>query len=507
MDKNVFFETYAPLAIEQQQKFGIPASVTLAQMALESGYGKGRAIREGNNAFCVKGEYNGHYILISDDKPNEKFKVYPSLRASFEDHSRVLMGKNYAHCRGLDSSDYLGWCYGLQSGASTGARYATDPRYSNRLIGIIESNDLAKYDKICLSSVKRANVREAKERSRGRYAMPLGGDSLVITSDIGHRNTGIEGASTNHNGIDLRANHAVIYATEPGKVIAVDNVGNSKSGKYVMVQHERDGHKYTVSYCHLSQVDLKVGDSVNGGDKLGVSGNSSYRDFAGKTPLAPHLHLTVRKDGSYYDPKKYLAEVAVLGGIDIAVKKKNESENVLLAYKDSYRNSTEYRNHREQSITASDRLDVAQNEQKQDSSKDDLQEQMDFNDQQRANMEKANCLAALTGSGDSKDWFSWLIENKDDISDGGDLVACLAGQMMMGAITLAMAAFGMGVASSDGEQAGDDLGLDMTVSEDVDASVYRDRSSVVSNARSQAGLAFDASYPERQLTQSQGLRM
>lgn len=94
-ERQAFFERYAPLAMEQQQKYGIPASVTLSQMALESGFGGSRLAREGNNFFGVKaglqwirdGKPFGYY---SDDRPNEKFRHYGSPEESLRDHSRVL---------------------------------------------------------------------------------------------------------------------------------------------------------------------------------------------------------------------------------------------------------------------------------------------------------------------------------------------------------------------------------------------------------------------------------
>ena len=329
MDKQSFFELYAPMAIEQQQKFGIPASVTLAQMALESGWGEGRAIKEGNNAFCVKGSYNGQYVLISDNAKNEKFRKYETLAQSFDDHSRLLMKDRYRQAPG---SDYKVWTAGIQKG---GYAYPPDG-YAEKLNSLIESNSLQRYDVMGLSPAQRVDrqVVQPWGQERGRFSMPLGATdgSLVMTSDIGHRNTGIAGASHDHNGLDLRAQYVPVFATETGgKVIKAEHDGNSKSGKHVIVEYERDGHKFTVSYCHLSKVDVKPGDIVTAGQPLGVSGNSSYRDYTKEKSLDPHLHLTVRRDGEIYDPKKYLAEIAVRGGIDTTLVRKGGNGNDLLA--------------------------------------------------------------------------------------------------------------------------------------------------------------------------------
>ena len=136
------------MAIEQQQKFGIPASVTLAQMALESGWGEGRAIKEGNNAFCVKGSYNGQYVLISDNAKNEKFRKYETLAQSFDDHSRLLMKDRYRQAPG---SDYKVWTAGIQKG---GYAYPPDG-YAEKLNSLIESNSLQRYDVMGLSPAQR----------------------------------------------------------------------------------------------------------------------------------------------------------------------------------------------------------------------------------------------------------------------------------------------------------------------------------------------------------------
>ena len=165
MDKQTFFELYAPLAIEQQQKFGIPASVTLAQMALESGWGEGRAIKEGNNAFCVKGSYNGQYVLISDNAKNEKFRKYDTLAQSFDDHSRLLMKDRYRQAPG---SDYKVWTAGIQKG---GYAYPPDG-YAEKLNSLIESNSLQRYDVMGLSPAQRVDrqVVQPWGQERGRFS-------------------------------------------------------------------------------------------------------------------------------------------------------------------------------------------------------------------------------------------------------------------------------------------------------------------------------------------------
>lgn len=437
MSNQEFIEKYAPMAIEQQQKYGIPASITLAQMALESGWGKDRAITEGNNAFCVKGTYNGQYILISDDAHNEKFKAYPSLEASFEDHSKVLMGKHYAHCRSLDSTDYKGWAYGLQSGASTGGKYATNPNYSKLLISVIEEYGLAKYDKMGLSPMQRVDHQVTQPWGQGqpRWSMPLDTvtGSLIMTSDIGHRETGISGASTEHNGLDLRAKYVPVLATEMnGKVIKAENDGNSKSGKHVVVEYERDGHKFTVSYCHLSKIDVKEGDTVSAGQTLGVSGNSSYRDYTKEKSLDPHLHLTVRRDGEIYDPKKYLAEIAVKGGLDTTlIKKGGNGEDMLAQYKKDFTPDDPQK----QSQDAQEaKGDLARNEQKELSKEEKL-------------MEALQGLDDIIDSDNPADWMSWLSKKGGDLGLGGsgDLIGDLIGMMISAAMTLpALMALGNG---------------------------------------------------------------
>lgn len=139
-----YIEQYADYAVDQMKKYGIPASITLAQGIIESGSGTSRLAREANNHFGIKGTYNGNYQLANDDKPNEKFKKYDDPLQSFEDHSKILMNKRYQiHLRGLDPTDYRGWAYGIKKGG-----YATAPNYAQALISTIEANGLDKYDRI-----------------------------------------------------------------------------------------------------------------------------------------------------------------------------------------------------------------------------------------------------------------------------------------------------------------------------------------------------------------------
>lgn len=139
-----YIDKYKYMAVEQMLRHNIPASITLAQGILESGAGKSRLATEANNHFGIKcgGVWDGPYILVNDDAPNEKFRKYRSVRESYEDHSDFLKKPRYASLFRLSQRDYKGWAHGLKK-----CGYATNPQYAYLLINLIESYDLTQYDR------------------------------------------------------------------------------------------------------------------------------------------------------------------------------------------------------------------------------------------------------------------------------------------------------------------------------------------------------------------------
>lgn len=137
---------FRDVAMREMRYYGIPASITLAQGILESGSGKGRLAREANNHFgikCHKG-WTGGRIYHDDDRDQECFRVYSMAAESYEDHSIFLsQRKRYAFLFDLDIMDYKAWARGLRK-----AGYATDRRYPQKLISLIERYDLDKYDRM-----------------------------------------------------------------------------------------------------------------------------------------------------------------------------------------------------------------------------------------------------------------------------------------------------------------------------------------------------------------------
>ena len=144
-----YIDTYKGLAVEQMERYGIPASITLAQGLLESAAGQSELSRKANNHFGIKcgGSWNGPYVLRDDDARNEKFRAYSSPRESYEDHSVFLATRSrYAFLFKYKKSDYKAWAHGLKK-----AGYATNPRYAHLLIKLIHRYDLDRYDKMTVS--------------------------------------------------------------------------------------------------------------------------------------------------------------------------------------------------------------------------------------------------------------------------------------------------------------------------------------------------------------------
>jgi LysM repeat protein len=147
-----YINKYSDLAVKEMKRVGIPASITLAQGILESGNGNSMLAQKSNNHFGIKchNEWKGKRVYHDDDAKGECFRKYKNVYDSYIDHSDFLTGKQrYASLFELRTSDYKGWAKGLKK-----AGYATDPRYANRIIKIIEDNNLQRFDKGKGSKVK-----------------------------------------------------------------------------------------------------------------------------------------------------------------------------------------------------------------------------------------------------------------------------------------------------------------------------------------------------------------
>lgn len=194
-----YVSTYKDLAIEDMKTFGIPASIKLAQGILESGSGNSELATKANNHFgikCHKG-WTGKTFIMDDDHKNECFRKYKSPEDSWRDHSMFLTTRErYAGLFSLPVTDYRGWAYGLKK-----AGYATNPRYPELLIKIIEENGLNRYDggrsgaeMIAASKSKNPQLTERNGEPALTFRDVFGGHSPVDESPAGrpvYENNGV----------------------------------------------------------------------------------------------------------------------------------------------------------------------------------------------------------------------------------------------------------------------------------------------------------------------------
>lgn len=316
--------------MEQMRRYGIPASVTLAQGIIESADGRSTLANTANNHFGVKGTYHGNYVLADDDCPNEKFKKYDNVGQSYEDHSKVLMAQRYRkHTAGLSADDYRGWAAAIQRGG-----YASDKRYVNTLVSVIEGAGLQKYDAKVMQE-NGAKVSQPKTASvpTGSYSMPVKREEfMLVTSPYGNREDPLnKGKMQVHHGLDIKTNKEAVLATEDkGTVVGVDHRTNTAGGKTVTVEYAReDGSRVRVQYMHLSEIAVKKGDTVNAGQRIGVSGATGTR------VTGEHLHfgvINVSKDGKlqWVNPAAYLADISQKG--NLKVEAQHNGRNLLADY-------------------------------------------------------------------------------------------------------------------------------------------------------------------------------
>ena len=474
-----FFEKYKDAAIQEQIRYGIPASVTLAQMCLESNAGRSKLAKEGNNFFGIKAGsgWHGEVTYHDDDRPTEAFRSYGSAIESMEDHSRILLATRYQrYVANLSSDNYEGWARGIKA-----AGYATDPNYASSLVGMIRTYGLDSYDREAIQRAQQQGVaigyakghpfsntettstahqecRVTLAPLQGSWCLPIDFSNLKKTGDFGEQRSGHR-----HQGLDISTNRQQlpVFATEDnGMVTAVGNQPTG-AGNYIKVEYTRsDSSKYEVTYMHLSAVVVKEGQTVNAGEQLGVSGNSGRS-------TGPHLHIetAVLQNGLWqrFDPILYLAELEVRADKDTALID-NKGNNVL--------------------ALAKSRMVVEAN-----GDVDDYQNQQ--------------LLANLTGSDDQNKWLAYLMEQNGEQCSGQDVFTSLISSLFKNALTLLVSMKALDAA----DQAAQEkviAGQDETRGQGS-CIVERERETVdVAGVRSQAEMAYNIEMQDQQ--QSQGLR-
>lgn len=391
----------------------------------------------------------------------------------------------YKRCKSYDSTDYHSWLVGIKAGG-----YATDPNYVSSNEAMIRKYGLDKYDIMAKNDAvqrgltigyMRGKTDDAVEQTLqmadkkrmlafeyGHWAMPVapdGNNQLVVTSGYGHRTVPTQGASSEHKGIDIKVDNVPVFATEDnGKVIAT---GYDKGGgNYVKVEYSRsDGTKYQVACLHLSQINVKLGDTVQAGQQIAVSGNTGVSTGA-------HLDFRVKKGTGdnmrYINPSEYLAEIAVRGGLTTEIKQGNK--DLLAEFKSKI--SVQGDNPTMQNIDQSQLL-----------------------------------LAKATNSNDVSDWMSYLMaQNKENgISMGnGDIISEFVGMILAGTMAVASQMGNGSESAVNSDKAVDQAKIDATISPETIIERKRDGVSPL-QAKQLASINYDSLNPEQ--SQGQGYRL
>lgn len=231
---NDYIKKYQSLAIDQMLRYKVPASITLAQGLLESSAGRSTLARKAHNHFGIKcsGGWRGPYYVMDDDYKNEHFRVYKSVKESYEDHSKFLsQNARYKSLFSLKITDYKGWARGLKA-----AGYATNPNYATNLIQIIEDYELYRFDtykgkhaqRIAGAATELAVTHEVWAYNDNFYTIAQAGDTY---KSIGKEMKVSERRLRRYNEVDKR------YELQAGDIVYFEKKQSKAERKYRKQYH------------------------------------------------------------------------------------------------------------------------------------------------------------------------------------------------------------------------------------------------------------------------------
>ncbi len=311
-----YIQKYKEIAMEQMKKNKIPASIILAQGCLESSYGNSRLAVQGNNHFGIKCKKNwtGGTIIEDDDTIGECFRAYRNAEESFKDHGLFLTeNQRYAFLFDYQTGDYKAWAEGLRK-----AGYATNPKYPQLLIGMIERYNLAKYDSLVLG------LNTGLSHYNGILATKM-------TTNTTLEDIALQNARTAQR---LRK----VNDLEPGQIIAPGDIVylNRKKRKAEDTYHTVVSGENLWSISQANGIKLKRLKKLNHilADEEALAGqviNMRYKaDEKPKTDKSQLLENIMAKENAFrYDGKTKIHEVAEGESLYSIAKKYNTSIDTL----------------------------------------------------------------------------------------------------------------------------------------------------------------------------------
>lgn len=268
-DSEKYLLKYSAIAVEQMEKYGIPASITLAQGLLESGAGKSKLATEANNHFGIKADsrWSGETCSSFDNGNWHKFRVYKNAEKSYEDHSLFLTGnQRYSALFKLERADYKGWAKGLKD-----AYYAEDREYDKKLIGIIERYGLYRYDTQTAGTKswekESGTPKEILKANGMLYVIADSGDTFKsLSKELGLSKRKIRKYNDLNGDYTFKSGDIVYLEKKHNKAAKGYDFHTTKKGESLYKISQIYGIKlkalYKMNPQYVSYTTLKVGDVV-----------------------------------------------------------------------------------------------------------------------------------------------------------------------------------------------------------------------------------------------------
>ena len=302
-----YIKKWAPTAVKEMYRSGVPASITLAQGLLESRWGQSALAAEGNNHFGIKchNDWKGKTMKVDDDAKGECFRVYDSAEESFQDHSDFLRYRDrYKFLFDLKPTDYKGWAYGLKK-----AGYATAPTYAESLIKYIEKYKLYEYDTLTAAEAEAlANSYEESVdvKDSGSSVKPSKSSSGKVSSAKSSR---AARRAAKRSKKHSSQNEEIDYGHLPESPLSIEEPKKITSGRYEEVQFSLHREAYSKNGVpFVTSIDGETYSSIAKSYDLTLREILRFNDLSGERELKPGtiVYLQAKKNRSEKGLDKYI---------------------------------------------------------------------------------------------------------------------------------------------------------------------------------------------------------